>query len=112
MNTIVFSPYWNIPASIVAKETLPAVKRNRSYLASHNMEVVSGSGVVNPSSIDWGKYSGYNFPYTIRQQTRPNNSLRRVKFLFLIITPSTCMILLQKVYSKSPAVPSVMVISG
>lgn len=82
MNTIVFSPYWNIPASIVAKETLPAVKRNRAYLASHNMEVVSGSGVVNPSSIDWGKYSGYNFPYTIRQKPGPNNSLGRVKFLF------------------------------
>lgn len=82
MNTIVFSPYWNIPASIVAKETLPAVKRNKGYLASHNMEVVSGSGVVNASSIDWGKYSGYNFPYTIRQKPGPNNSLGRVKFLF------------------------------
>jgi murein L,D-transpeptidase YcbB/YkuD len=82
MNTIVFSPYWNIPASIVAKETLPAVKRNRAYLASHNMEVVSGSGVVNPSSIDWGKYSGYNFPYTIRQKPGPNNSLGRGKISF------------------------------
>lgn len=82
MKYIVFSPYWNIPASIVAKETLPAIKRNRGYLASHNMEVVGGSGVVNPASVNWEKYSGYNFPYTIRQKPGPNNSLGRVKFLF------------------------------
>ena len=58
------------------------MKRNSSYLAKHNMEVVSGSGVVNPSSIDWNKYTGKNFPYTIRQKPGPNNSLGRVKFLF------------------------------
>lgn len=82
MKYIAFSPYWNIPSSIIGKEILPAMKRNSSYLAKHNMEVVSGSGVVNPSSIDWNKYTGKNFPYTIRQKPGPNNSLGRVKFLF------------------------------
>ena len=28
MKYIVFSPYWNIPASILKNETLPAIKRN------------------------------------------------------------------------------------
>jgi murein L,D-transpeptidase YcbB/YkuD len=82
MKYIVFSPYWNIPKSIVVKETLPAAKRNGSYIKKHNMEVVSASGVVNPSDIDWQKYSGKDFPYTIRQKPGPNNSLGRVKFLF------------------------------
>lgn len=82
MQYVVFSPYWNVPASIVAKEILPAVKRNPNYLASHNMEVVAGNKVLSPSSINWSNYSGYQFPYSIRQKPGANNSLGRVKFLF------------------------------
>lgn len=82
---VVLSPYWVIGGSILAKETLPAVKRNPSYLAKHNMEVVTNSNppkVVSPSSIDWNKYSASNFPYIIRQKPGPSNSLGYVKFLF------------------------------
>lgn len=63
---IVFSPYWNVPRSIVKNEILPAMKRNPNYLASHNMEITSNSGGV-PS---------------IRQKPGRKNSLGRVKFLF------------------------------
>jgi murein L,D-transpeptidase YcbB/YkuD len=35
---VIFSPYWNVPASIVRKEILPAIRRNRNYLARNNME--------------------------------------------------------------------------
>jgi len=58
---IVFSPYWYIPASILKKETLPAIKRNPNYLATHNMEWNGGA---------------------VRQKPGPNNSLGLVKFLF------------------------------
>lgn len=58
---IVFSPYWNIPNSIMKNETLPAIKRNPNYLAQHNMEWNGGQ---------------------IRQKPGPNNSLGLVKFLF------------------------------
>jgi murein L,D-transpeptidase YcbB/YkuD len=58
---IVFSPYWNIPESIVKNEILPGIKRNSSYLASHHMEAYGG---------------GY------RQRPGPWNSLGQVKFLF------------------------------
>ncbi len=61
MNYIVFSPYWNIPASILNKEILPGIKKNPNYLAEHNME--------------WNGNS-------IRQKPGPNNSLGLVKFLF------------------------------
>lgn len=82
---VVMSPYWIIPRSIVAKETLPAVKRNHSYIANHKMEVVTNTNppkIVNPSTIDWNNYNGSNFPYTIRQKPGPSNSLGYVKFLF------------------------------
>ncbi|NMH26904.1 L,D-transpeptidase family protein [Flavobacterium silvaticum] len=61
MKFIVFSPYWNIPNSIVKKEILPGIAQNPNYLASHNMEKVNG---------------------IYRQKPGPKNSLGLVKFLF------------------------------
>jgi len=82
MKYIVFSPYWNITPRIIAKEILPAMKRNRNYLSTHNMEVVDGAGKhIATSSIGWHKYSN-NFPYIIREKPGKNNSLGLVKFLF------------------------------
>jgi murein L,D-transpeptidase YcbB/YkuD len=64
---IVFSPYWNIPVSIIKKEILPGIQRNKNYLAEHRMEI-------------YGKNSG-GLP-AIRQLPGPDNALGRVKFLF------------------------------
>jgi murein L,D-transpeptidase YcbB/YkuD len=61
LNQIVFSPYWNIPPSILKNEILPGIKRNKNYLAKHNMEWNGGS---------------------VRQKPGPKNSLGLVKFLF------------------------------
>jgi L,D-transpeptidase YcbB len=58
---VVFSPYWNIPPGILRKEVLPAIRQNKNYLASHNMEWNGGQ---------------------VRQKPSPANSLGRVKFLF------------------------------
>jgi murein L,D-transpeptidase YcbB/YkuD len=66
LNQVVFSPYWNIPRSIVTKEILPAIRRNKHYLASKHMEVT-------------GQRNGLP---VIRQLPGPHNSLGRVKFLF------------------------------
>ena len=66
LNQIVFSPYWNIPQSIVRSEILPAMQNDPDYLARNNMEIVSENG---------------DLP-TIRQLPGPGNSLGKVKFLF------------------------------
>ncbi|MFZ9719134.1 MAG: L,D-transpeptidase family protein, partial [Chitinophagaceae bacterium] len=58
---VVFSPYWNIPQSIMAKEILPAMRRNRNYLSAHNME-----------------WNGNQ----IRQKPGADNALGLVKFIF------------------------------
>ncbi|MBC5838325.1 L,D-transpeptidase family protein [Flavobacterium muglaense] len=61
MKYIVFSPYWNIPTSIIKKEILPGIANNSNYLAQHNMEWNNGR---------------------VRQKPGSRNSLGLVKFLF------------------------------
>lgn len=61
MSYLVFSPYWNIPNSIVENEVKPGIARDKNYLAKHNME----------------KYKGM-----YRQKPGPRNSLGLVKFMF------------------------------
>jgi L,D-transpeptidase YcbB len=82
MESVVFSPYWNIPDSIAQGETMPAIARDPNYLARQNMEIVRTSGEkVDPSEIDWGNpetLKGYSF----RQRPGANNALGHVKFLF------------------------------
>lgn len=81
ISQIILNPYWNVPNSIINKEMLPILKRNRSYLSKNNFEVLSGNKIVNSYSINWRKYTK-NIPFTIRQKPGPTNSLGKIKFLF------------------------------
>lgn len=73
---VVFSPYWNVPASILKNEILPGIKKNKNYLENHHME--------------WNGNS-------VRQKPGPWNSLGQVKFLF----PNSYSIYLHDTPSKS-----------
>ena len=66
LKNIVFSPYWNIPPSIVHDEILPSMRKNKNFLAQKNME-------------QYGFSQGLPL---IRQKPGNTNSLGRVKFLF------------------------------
>lgn len=61
LSHIYFSPYWNIPQSIIESEIMPAIARNPNYLAKKNMERNGGG---------------------IRQKPGPGNALGKVKFIF------------------------------
>jgi murein L,D-transpeptidase YcbB/YkuD len=61
MKYVVFSPYWNVPESIMKKEIIPAIRRNPQYLERNNMEWNDGK---------------------IRQKPGKDNALGKVKFLF------------------------------
>lgn len=66
LNQVVFSPYWNVPPSIVRNEILPAMNRNSGYLAKENMEIT-------------GNEDGLP---VVRQRPGKGNALGKVKFLF------------------------------
>jgi murein L,D-transpeptidase YcbB/YkuD len=79
MTTVVFSPYWNIPETIARKETIPAVLRDSDYLRQNDLELVRGSQVVHPGSVDW---TDDDPDFRIRQRPGAKNSLGQVKFMF------------------------------
>jgi murein L,D-transpeptidase YcbB/YkuD len=83
MSYIVFSPYWNIPPSITKDEIIPAVRKNRNYLAEKNMEIVDSSGEpIDARRVDWKSDEKGEFPYRVRQKPGGDNSLGLVKFMF------------------------------
>lgn len=61
LNQVIFSPYWNVPASIIKNEIQPAMARDPGYLARKNMEQIGSN---------------------IRQKPGPGNALGKVKFIF------------------------------
>ena len=66
LKSVVFSPYWNVPPSIVRNEILRAIRKNRNYLTKMNME-----------------QTGYSEGLPIiRQKPGGINALGRVKFIF------------------------------
>jgi murein L,D-transpeptidase YcbB/YkuD len=80
---VVVNPTWTVPPGILAKDTLPAIRRDPAYLAKHDMDVLDRNGrVVDPASLDWNRYGAANFPYMIRQRPGPQNSLGLVKIMF------------------------------
>jgi murein L,D-transpeptidase YcbB/YkuD len=66
LNRIVFNPYWNIPPSIVRKEVMSAMEKDKDYLDEHDMEMT-------------GQERGLP---VIRQRPGDKNELGRIKFLF------------------------------
>jgi murein L,D-transpeptidase YcbB/YkuD len=82
MTTIVFSPNWNIPESIIRQEMLPKLVDDPEYLERQDIQVVGTSGqVIDTEAVDWGNESevaGLHF----RQESGPKNALGLVKFQF------------------------------
>jgi murein L,D-transpeptidase YcbB/YkuD len=80
---LVLNPTWTVPPGILAKDILPAVKKDPNFLKDRNIEVIDRSGkTVNQDTINWSKYSARNFPYQLRQEPGPSNALGLIKIIF------------------------------
>ena len=84
MKYIVFRPYWNVPQSITSDEIVPALRKNRRYLAKNNFEVVDkNSRVVTRAAVRTGMLAQLlSGKLLVRQRAGPTNSLGLVKFIF------------------------------
>lgn len=85
METVVFSPYWNIPDSIAEGETAPAIARDPNYLARQGIEIIRVSGgdaqTLNASDVNWRSPDAAK-GLVFRQKPGAGNALGHVKFLF------------------------------
>ena len=83
---IVFSPYWNVPNSIIFEEFLPKLQQDPGWLEKMDMEILNGfsknARPISPYSVDWFAVDEKSFKYRIRQRPGPDNPLGDIKFIF------------------------------
>ncbi len=81
MEYMVVNPSWYVPRSIITKEYLPALKRNRN--AVKHIEITDRKGrKVNRGAVNFSKYTARTFPFSMRQPPSSGNALGLVKFIF------------------------------
>ncbi|MGE0592282.1 MAG: murein L,D-transpeptidase [Vicinamibacterales bacterium] len=84
MRAVIFRPFWNVPASILRNEVLPALEADPGYLERQGMEIVEGPGdtarvaALSAESLE-GLRQGR---LRVRQRPGPQNALGLVKFDF------------------------------
>ncbi len=77
---LVVFPYWTVPQSIANKEILEKAKVDPDYFERNHFKLFKNDLEINPASVNWAKYS--TFPYKLRQEFGPTNSLGILKFEF------------------------------
>jgi murein L,D-transpeptidase YcbB/YkuD len=84
MQYVVFRPYWNVPPSIQRSEIVPAIERDRSYIATRNYEVITPAGqVVTSGAISDEVLEQLKArKLAVRQKPGPKNALGLVKLIF------------------------------
>ncbi|OCX63187.1 peptidoglycan-binding protein [Thioclava sp. SK-1] len=81
MEKMVINPSWYVPRSIVTKEYLPMMQKNRN--AAGQLDLLDSRGRVVPrASVNFAQYNARNFPYSMKQPPSDRNALGLVKFLF------------------------------
>ena len=98
MTFVVLRPYWNVLPGIFRRDIVPAITRDRNYVASKNFEVTTRDGkVVTSGEIsDEVLAQLQSGKLTVRQKPGPTNALGLIKLMFpneyhvyLHSTPST-----------------------
>jgi L,D-transpeptidase YcbB len=82
VSDVTFNPYWNAPASIVARDILPKFLEDPGYLDQMQIRVFDGVGgpEIDPRTVDW--FSVPPDRYHFRQEPGEHNSLATVKVNF------------------------------
>ncbi|MCP4000736.1 MAG: L,D-transpeptidase family protein [Gammaproteobacteria bacterium] len=86
INKVVVNPSWTVPRSIATQDILPRQQANINFLARNHIRVYQGwdedAPELDPQTIEWDLLSTNNFPYRLRQDPGPGNSLGKFKFNF------------------------------
>ena len=96
VTALVENPPWSVPRTIAVEDLLPTQQEDPTFLARLGIRVLDRAGrELDPVRIDWQRVSADRFPYRLRQDPGPLNSLGKLKFvlsnpwdIFLHDTPS------------------------
>ncbi len=85
MTYLVLNPTWTIPPKLAIEDILHKVQEDSEYLATKEIRVFSNwtenAVEVDPATIDWSLIKVDHFPYMLRQDPSPSNSLGRIAFM-------------------------------
>ena len=85
LSYIVVNPTWRLPKRILVEETLPALARDTSWLARHQMRVLYTHAPrlteVPRESVNWTSAEEDTFPYVVVQDPGDENPLGRIKLM-------------------------------
>jgi len=84
MTYVILRPYWNVPPSILRGEIVPAIQRDRNYVANKRYEVTTHDGnVVTDGAISDEVLAQLKAgKLAVRQKPGPANALGLVKLMF------------------------------
>jgi murein L,D-transpeptidase YcbB/YkuD len=86
IRNVIVNPSWTAPKSIAVRDLLPRQQRDNSFLGRNNFRIYAGWAAdaveVSPEDVQWQQLGENNFPYVLRQDPGPGNSLGQFKFEF------------------------------
>ena len=81
MRYVEFSPYWNVPTSILRKEIVPRLRRDPGSLARDGLEFIGRDGNVTQEVSDATLAAALAGQLRLRQRPGPKNALGGIKFV-------------------------------
>ncbi len=80
IKSIVFSPTWTVPVSIIREEIIPRLKQNPEYYSDKNYSFFKNESETDPLQEDWNSEEINPYHFRVVQNPGPDNSLGLVKF--------------------------------
>ncbi len=84
MTSVVFSPYWNVPYSILRRELYPKIRNDPGYLSRNSYQIVERydprASALAPTPVNIERLRSGEL--RLRQTPGDHNALGEVKFLF------------------------------
>jgi len=86
ISSVVFNPTWTVPIKLAGEDIVPKVLKDPEYLGKEGIRIFSSfshdDAEIDPDTIDWQHINRKRFPYRLRQNPGPLNSLGQVKLNF------------------------------
>ncbi len=81
LRQVTFNPTWSVPHVIALEDLLPRQQEEPDFLDSRGFRVfdVRSGQEIAPGAVPWERLGPHKFPYRLRQDAGPGNSLGRVK---------------------------------